>query len=500
MHFPLLFRIQICVIPQPVPEQYEQMLQDALNEQDDDDDDYSAPAAAPKPSASMATSSSSSSSSSPSSASSSTLADATPSGSNAPAAGEPSSSDTFASALDRAEAVENRLLSVGPISWVAPLRHKRRLFAEGKTGAAAATPAPVPSSSSSSSSPASSASFAVTQAVSPLSCVRISPLDRISEYLQANAQKKFGLPTAIAVHSKIVAVGTSRGYILVFDHFQTLLTTLSDATTLTFGACTALDVTMEGDHLIAGHSAGHWAVWDLLKKVAVIKPVESVHQHPVSCIRMVARSGIKFISADIKGNVYLVDVTRGTFFSSYSFEHSCLFDQKAGALLTMQVLVPPTPPNLDQLKTSLGAVAAAFSSSSSGDAGGLGAGSGSVSGSGNLTPWASVVLTAAVDLATAFASASARWEAMQLTALANPKMIMIASLAPTPKVLFRLPRPVESMARAGTLPQLRYCTAQCTAALSRSELNNMHEINSKQIFFGLTISGMLLFLPIHNFD
>jgi hypothetical protein len=45
-----------------------------------------------------------------------------------------------------------------------------------------------------------------------------------------------------------------------------------------------------------------------------------------------------------------------------------------------------------------------------------------------------LVLQTAKDLASAFVAASARWESMQLCALANPKMIMVAALAPSPKV------------------------------------------------------------------
>jgi hypothetical protein len=154
----------------------------------------------------------------------------------------------------QAKAVEQRLLSVGTVSWVAPLRHKRRLFAESAPVIDAAVVAAAAVAIGSNAPASSSASITVAQHSSALTCVKLAPLDRMSDYLMAHGQKKVGLMTTVSVHSKIIAIGTSRGHLLVFDHFQTLLATLIDEAAAQFGACTALDVTPEADFLIAGHS------------------------------------------------------------------------------------------------------------------------------------------------------------------------------------------------------------------------------------------------------
>lgn len=55
--------------------------------------------------------------------------------------------------------------------------------------------------------------------------VRMENLDAASRQLARNAaygKHGPGVCTATAAHSKFIAVGTSRGLILLFDHFQVL--------------------------------------------------------------------------------------------------------------------------------------------------------------------------------------------------------------------------------------------------------------------------------------
>ena len=45
----------------------------------------------------------------------------------------------------------------------------------------------------------------------------------VREQLRRNAASQQvgpGLPTSIAVHSKFITIGTSRSFVIVFDHFQ----------------------------------------------------------------------------------------------------------------------------------------------------------------------------------------------------------------------------------------------------------------------------------------
>ena len=64
---------------------------------------------------------------------------------------------------------------------------------------------------------------ATTQSHSGTGIVKLDNLANISKQLSRNSTDKHrgpGLPTAICLHRKFIAVGTSRSLILIFDHFQ----------------------------------------------------------------------------------------------------------------------------------------------------------------------------------------------------------------------------------------------------------------------------------------
>ena len=68
-------------------------------------------------------------------------------------------------------------------------------------------------------------------------------------------RRDVGLPTCIAVHAKFLAVGTSHGLVLVFDHFQALKVVLA-ASSSEASATTCVDISPEGDWLVSGHKDG----------------------------------------------------------------------------------------------------------------------------------------------------------------------------------------------------------------------------------------------------
>lgn len=116
-----------------------------------------------------------------------------------------------------------------------------------------------------------------------LTLVRVcSELSKLSATLQQYT-RQYGYTTAATVHSKFIALGTSRGIVLVFDHFQvrgylkaqrlpglvrptcvdgalvsqTISMVLGNPAEATKRrSVTALDISMDGNHLVAGHETG----------------------------------------------------------------------------------------------------------------------------------------------------------------------------------------------------------------------------------------------------
>jgi vacuolar protein sorting-associated protein 8 len=76
--------------------------------------------------------------------------------------------------------------------------------------------------------------------------VRTEVVDAITKQLVKNAQYVShgpGVPTAISIHPKFIAIGTKRGLVLLFDHYHEVRNVLGNtAEAETDGAVTSLDV------------------------------------------------------------------------------------------------------------------------------------------------------------------------------------------------------------------------------------------------------------------
>ncbi|KAJ3030539.1 UNVERIFIED_CONTAM: Vacuolar protein sorting-associated protein 8 [Siphonaria sp. JEL0065] len=103
-----------------------------------------------------------------------------------------------------------------------------------------------------------------------------SPLRALSDDLFSNSTtQKFGMPTVFAV-AGVIAVGTSRSMILVYDLTQTLKVVLGDLTTATdFGSVTAVAISLDHTKIAVGHAYGIICVWDVIKKqnIKIIQPL-----------------------------------------------------------------------------------------------------------------------------------------------------------------------------------------------------------------------------------
>ena len=64
--------------------------------------------------------------------------------------------------------------------------------------------------------------YSIRDSIQKNGTMKVETLETISTQLEHNMKdsKGPGGPTSVAIHSKFVAIGTSKGLILVFDHFQ----------------------------------------------------------------------------------------------------------------------------------------------------------------------------------------------------------------------------------------------------------------------------------------
>ena len=189
-----------------------------------------------------------------------------------------------------------------------------------------------------------------------------------------------GLPTALAVNSKFIAVGNQRGEIYVFDLFEQLKIILgkeenddtntvemmkkkdggdynvsSSAAVASTGSVTSIDLSFHGDFLLAGYGSGQVILWDVIKG-SILKHISELHTSSISSARFTttvpssssqnysSSSGdneIGAVSVDASGLVNKLVFTRGRLWSSsYSVESECLLDGTAGQILAMDALSP----------------------------------------------------------------------------------------------------------------------------------------------------------------
>ena len=185
-----------------------------------------------------------------------------------------------------------------------------------------------------------------------------------------------GLPTALAVNSKFIAVGNQRGQVWVFDLFEQLKTVLGEVGSSALASVgnggegggggnnapsntvtvTSIDLSLHGDFLLAGYTNGHIVLYDIIKSV-VLKRIAELHTSSISSVRFTAvpmtgaggrpYSGagggevLSAVSVDARGLVNKLVLSRGRLWSSaYTAEAECLLDGTAGQILAMDALPP----------------------------------------------------------------------------------------------------------------------------------------------------------------
>lgn len=113
----------------------------------------------------------------------------------------------------------------------------------------------------------------------PWEVVRWTRLQKITTQAFSEAGKRsFGLPTCLAVSSSI-AIGTSKGLILLFDYHQTLKAIIGQGTkAVECGAITALAIAADYSTIAGGHASGHIFTWELARPAKPFLHIPPVHR------------------------------------------------------------------------------------------------------------------------------------------------------------------------------------------------------------------------------
>lgn len=160
---------------------------------------------------------------------------------------------------------------------------------------------------------------------SPWETIRWSKLRKISSQIfSESASSIYGKPTCLLA-AALIAIGTSRGYVLVFDYHQSLKSIIGQNTkAMECGEVTSLAVSADFSYLASGYSSGHIYTWDLAKPSSfnihirpislnfVGKPRFDGHLENTSVIHLsfVGKRHSALISGDVKGMSFFHNTIR----------------------------------------------------------------------------------------------------------------------------------------------------------------------------------------------
>ncbi|XP_022144189.1 vacuolar protein sorting-associated protein 8 homolog [Momordica charantia] len=192
-------------------------------------------------------------------------------------------------------------------------------------------------------------------------------------------KREHGFPQVLAVHANYIAVGMSKGNIVVvaskysaqngdnMDAKMLLLGLQGDKST---APVTSLCFNLQGDLLLAGYNDGHITVWDVLRASAA-KIISGEHTSPVVHSLFLGQDAqvtrqFKAVTGDSKGLVLLHTFSVVPLLNRFSIKTQCLLDgQKTGTVLSASALLlnescgsslPPTLANVAVSTSSIGSM------------------------------------------------------------------------------------------------------------------------------------------------
>lgn len=253
----------------------------------------------------------------------------------------PKTETQFRTPLQIAEAREKQLLSCVGVELVSPLQVKRRLRANARSKALKSRrEGLVAMKKEQRTTKGTEGSPAAPSEKKSRGVVKVEPMEAISRQLRKNIEFKEygpGSPTVVAIHSKFIAIGTSKGLVIIFDHFQNIRQVLGNTNDADGdGPVTAVDVSPGSDYLVCGYQSGRIVLWDMIKGTS-LKAVSDAHENPVVSLRFLKDQKPVLVSVDTNGLVNKLNFSK-MMGMVYVVDVDPLYDGSAGKIMSISVL------------------------------------------------------------------------------------------------------------------------------------------------------------------
>ena len=165
-----------------------------------------------------------------------------------------------------------------------------------------------------------------------------------------------GEATCCAIGQRYIVIGTARGVLMVFNHFEQLQMQLGRAVEdgKNRGAVSCVDFSANGEQLVCGHIRGVVVMWDLGSKKE-IKEIKDASTRPITHVRFTKRGRPIFLTVDDMGVVTLFTLNKVSIL--INVHRQVLIPGKAGRVLAIAVLM--ANPDFPHLSDNFGLIAIA---------------------------------------------------------------------------------------------------------------------------------------------
>ncbi|OVA04700.1 Clathrin [Macleaya cordata] len=184
--------------------------------------------------------------------------------------------------------------------------------------------------------------------------LQIDPDNMITRTVSSQAfRRDHGSAKVLAVHANYIAVGMSKGLVLVVpskysphhaDHMDAKMLFLGSQGDKSQSPVTSMCFNQQGDLLLVGYADGHLTVWDV-QRAAVAKQIAGEHTAPVVHTLFLGQDSqvtrnFKAVTGDCKGLVLLHAFSVVPLLNRFSIKTQCLLDgQRTGTVLSASPLL-----------------------------------------------------------------------------------------------------------------------------------------------------------------
>lgn len=180
------------------------------------------------------------------------------------------------------------------------------------------------------------------------SILQTNRLEKIAHQLASPQFKKTsGAPTSIAVCTKYIAIGTSHGMTMVFDHFETLKCVLGTTDGVEYGRVYTVAVSPDSEWVAVGHHLGQIVIWDLnssklVKLITNDAPLtmENRGMVPVITLEFVEGKRTRIMALSLDGVLNIHTLTRVFLMTMLDTNYILSGTSGTGSVLAVSALPP----------------------------------------------------------------------------------------------------------------------------------------------------------------